>query len=210
MSSPDPGSVTIWINKLKQGDPQAPQKIWESYYGRLMALARKKLQGFPRRIADEEDVALGALESFFEGVREGKFPDLEDRTNLWSLLVVITARKALRLIEEQTRAKRGGGDVRGESVFIRPGRRPQEGAGIEQVTGREPTPEFEARMVEEFERLFQSLGSPDLVDIARWKMDGFTRDEIAAKLGRSRGTVERKLRLIRTIWEQELARAATR
>jgi DNA-directed RNA polymerase specialized sigma24 family protein len=72
-----------------------------------------------------------------------------------------------------------------------------------QVTGPEPTPAFAAQVSEECRRLLGCLASPDLEAIAQWKLEGYTNEEIADRLGRSLGTVERKLRLIRTIWEKE-------
>ena len=40
--------------------------------------------------------------------------------------------------------------------------------------------------------------------MAVWKREGYTNEEIAAKLGRSLATAERKLRLIRAAWELEI------
>ena len=40
--------------------------------------------------------------------------------------------------------------------------------------------------------------------MAVWKLEGHTNEEIAALLGRSVPTVERKLRLIRKLWEGEV------
>jgi DNA-binding CsgD family transcriptional regulator len=37
--------------------------------------------------------------------------------------------------------------------------------------------------------------------VAVWKMEGFTNEEIAAKLNRSVPTAERKLKIIRELWE---------
>ena len=34
-----PGSVTHWIHQLKAGDAAAAQKLWESYFQRLVNLA---------------------------------------------------------------------------------------------------------------------------------------------------------------------------
>ena len=45
------------------------------------------------------------------------------------------------------------------------------------------------------------LGDEDLRGIARWKMEGHTNGEIAGKLGCLERTVERKLRVIRGLWE---------
>src|SRR5262245_19707494 len=103
MSSP--GSVSHWIAALKGGDSAAAQPLWERYYRRLVALARKKLQS-ARRVADEEDVVQNAFHSFFRALAGGRFPQLDDRDSLWRLLVVITANKALRQLKHEHRQKR--------------------------------------------------------------------------------------------------------
>jgi DNA-directed RNA polymerase specialized sigma24 family protein len=60
-------------------------------------------------------------------------------------------------------------------------------------------------MAEESQRLLGSLGDTELESVALWKMEGFTNQEIAGKLACGLRSVERKLRLIRTIWAQEIA-----
>ena len=104
----------------------------------------------PCRVAcafDEEDVALSAFKSFCFGVAEERFPDLSDRGNLWAVLVIIATRKAQAFVETQNRHKRGGGKVRGDSVFI--GREPTgELAGFDALAGNEPTPAFLAEAAE--------------------------------------------------------------
>jgi DNA-directed RNA polymerase specialized sigma24 family protein len=196
------GSVTHWISRLKGGDAAAAQKLWESYFPRLVGLARKKLQALPRRAADEEDVALSALDSFCRAAGQGRFPRLDDRDDLWHLLVAITARKALQLRRHEQRQKRGGGTLRGDSAFDAP-EAAADGAGLDQVIGNEPTPEFAAQMAEEYQRLLGRLGDPALRALAVWKMEGYGNEEIAAKLGCVPRTVERKLALVRTLWGQE-------
>src|SRR5262245_47850351 len=110
-------SVTDWLNELRAGDPQAAQPLWEHYFNHLERIARRLLARMPRRAADEEDVALSAFASLCSGLLNGRYPALRDREDLWSLLVVITERKALRLIKGERREKRGGGRVRGDSVL---------------------------------------------------------------------------------------------
>jgi DNA-directed RNA polymerase specialized sigma24 family protein len=195
------GLITQWIRQLKTGDQEAAQKLWEHYFRRLSELALRKLRGSPRRVADEEDIALSAFDSFCRGAAQGRFPQLRDRDNLWPLLVVITERKAMDLVQQNLRKKRGGGKVGGESA-LRGGEDSSTGnGGIDQVTGKEPTPEFAAQMAEEYERLLGSLDNAELRSIAVWKMEGYTNAEIAAKIGCVSVTVERRLRLIRKIWE---------
>jgi hypothetical protein len=102
-------SVTYWIRRAQAGDPAAAQRIWERYFQRLVGLARKKLQGAIRRAADEEDVVLSAFDSFYRAAERGRFPQLNDRHDLWQLLVLVTERKAIDLIHHERRARRGGG-----------------------------------------------------------------------------------------------------
>jgi RNA polymerase sigma factor (sigma-70 family) len=194
-------SVTFWIGQLKTGDAAAAQQVWERYFERLVRLARKKLRGRRPRLADEEDVALGAFDSFYRGIQKGRFPKLDDRGDLWQLLVMIAERKAIDLVNHEGRLKRGGGKVVGEGEL--PAAGSAVNVGLDRFAGREPTPEFAVRVAEDFQRLLDRLEDADLQCLALWKMEGYTTAEIARKLDCARRTVERRLRLIRTIWEQE-------
>lgn len=196
-------SITQWIGRLKAGDAEAVQHIWERYFHRLVKFARVKLRGNSRLPADEEDVALSALDSFFRGAQQGHFPKLSDRDSLWPLLVLITARKAYDLIEQERCQKRGGGAVLGEAALARASDSSGTEYGLDQVIGQEPTPEFAARMADECRCLLDRLGDPQLREIALWKMEGYSHAEIAVKLGCVTTTVERRLRLIRSIWDKE-------
>jgi RNA polymerase sigma factor (sigma-70 family) len=198
------GSVTRWLTSLKGGDTAAAQPLWERYHRQLVALARQKLQAARRREADEEDVVQSAFHSFFRGAARGRFPRLNDRDDLWRLLVVITARKALDQLAHQHSKRQGGGTVQGESRIF-PGKPGCDEAAIEQVVGAEPTPEFAAQVAEQYQRLLDLLGDDTLRQVAVWKMEGLTNDEVAERLDCSRRTVARKLETIRIIWSAERA-----
>ena len=196
------GSVTRWVTALKQGDAAAAQPLWERYYRRLVALARTKLQSARRRAADEEDIVQNAFHSFFRGVADGRFPQLDDRDNLWRILVVITARQVIAQFAHDTAKRRGGGMAQGESG-ISPIGTEADGAAIDQVIGDEPTPAFAAQVTEEYERLLDKLADDSLRRVAVWKMEGLTASEIAVRLNCSHRTVARKLDAIRVIWTAE-------
>lgn len=193
-------SVRKWVERLKTGDDAAAQRLWEVFFDRLVHLAHQRLQVRHRRVIDAEDVALSAFESFCRGVEDQRFPRLTDQHDLWRLLVSITMHKVLHVVRDQKRIKRGGqfrelNDLAGSSDAI---------AAVNQLVGREPSPEFAAEVAEEYERLLKSLDDEELVQLATWKLEGFTNEEIAAKWERTVRTVERKLNLIRKIWIHEL------
>ena len=199
MSTEPEGSVTGWIDHLKAGDDIAAQRLWERYFHELVRLARANLRAKPRGAVDEEDIALSAFDSFCRGAEQGRFPRLDDRDSLWRLLVTITARKAVDQVERQCRKKRGGGRVRSETALA--GSESEAGGtGLDQVVGREPTPEFAAMMADECRRLLAALGDETLRQIALLRMEGYSDGEIASQLDCSLRTVGRKLKLIRDVW----------
>jgi DNA-directed RNA polymerase specialized sigma24 family protein len=192
------GSITRYLRQLQDGSPEAAGPLWERYFVRLVPLARRLLHDTPRGMADEEDLALAALHSFCRGACAGRFPELGDRESLWRLLVVITWHKARHQKEREYSAKRGGGRVRCETDLA--GRR---GAGLDQVVSAEPTPELAALMADECRRLLACLEEDGLRAVALRKLEGYTNAEVARQLDCSLASVERKLRRIRGIWEEE-------
>jgi DNA-directed RNA polymerase specialized sigma24 family protein len=199
-------SVTQWISALKAGDESAAAKLWQRYYGRLKNVARKRFGAGPRRVSDEEDVALSAFHSFCRGLKADRFPHLHDRDDLWRLVVCITERKTFSELRAQGRLKRGAQMVASESALLNPqASSPQ--AGLDELAGPEPTPEFAAEMCEAVNRLMGGLGDDELRQIAWDKLDGYSNEEIAQRIGRALTTVERRLRLIRKTWLLELGDA---
>jgi DNA-directed RNA polymerase specialized sigma24 family protein len=195
-------SVTTWLHLLKNGDPLAAQELWERYFHLLVALARKRLGSAPRRSADEEDAALSAFDSFCRGVEKGRFPRLDDRRDLWRLLLIITKRKAWQQVHHEKRVNRGGGEVVVETDLRKPGQEGED-ALLNEMIGSEPTPELVAQVTEECRCLLDKLGDDTLRKIAIWKMEGYTVEEIAVLLGRSERTVAHKLTVIRDCWRLE-------
>jgi DNA-directed RNA polymerase specialized sigma24 family protein len=192
--------VSEWLARLANEPERGAQALGEAYYSRLVALARKKLRAGPRRVADEEDVALSAFQSFCDGARAGRFPQLADRQDLWKILVVIAARKAARQQESQRRAKRGSGQVRGDSLALESNGEP---VILAAAAPPELQPEFACQVAEEFEQLLAQLTEPGWRDVALLKLEGWNNVEIAEQLACSLRTVERRLEAIREIWSQE-------
>lgn len=191
------GSVTVWLHKLKLGDrDEAASRLWETYFRRLVGLARGHLRSRPRATADEEDVALSAFDSFVRAAEQGRFPRLDDRDDLWQVLLVVTSRKAADLIQSENRLKRGGGKV----IQVSAASDSADGSAPA-VAAPGPDPAEATAMAEGFERMLRVLGDDQLRQIAVWKLENYSNAEIAGKIGKSDATVERKLKLIRELWE---------
>ena len=205
MSSSDLGSVSNLIVSLKGGDANATEAIWQRFYPRVARLARKELAGRfgdrPSRVTDEDDIAVSAFDSFFKRATTGQIAALENRHQLWAILVRIVQRKAIDRSRREKSQKRGEGRVRGDSVFD---------LGTHEVKPAEgpfalsPGPEEEAEYTETLALLLQRLDRPELRKIVELRLGGFGVGEIADELGVARRTVERKLKLIADIWSEIL------
>lgn len=191
--TPPGGTVTVLLQAFQQGDREAVGQLWGRYFDRMVRLARQKLGLAPRRAADEEDVALSAFDSFCQGLESGRFDRLENRDDLWHLLIVLTVRKAINLIEREARQKRGGG----AAAVTGP-------EALQVLVGREPPAAVAAAMNEECDRLLGVLGDDTLRKLVVLKLEGHTNDECAAQLNCARATVYRMLNLTRQIWQQEV------
>jgi DNA-directed RNA polymerase specialized sigma24 family protein len=193
---PEGGSISRCIAELKRGNHKAAQELWARYFRRLTSLARSRLRASDRRVTDEEDVALSAFDSLCRRAQEGRFPRLDDRDDLWRLLVVITMRKAIGVSQRERRPRHGGGVIRLLSEL--------DITEVERVLGGEPTPELAAEAAEQCRHLFGLLGDGSLSHVAQRKLEGCTNAEVAAELGCVEATVERKLQRIRGLWVREL------
>jgi DNA-directed RNA polymerase specialized sigma24 family protein len=188
-------SITLWLERLRAGDPQAAQPLWERFAQRMLEAARRSLGAATRRVADEEDVVVVAFERFLDGVRQGRFPQLNDRDDLWAVLLTLTRHAARDQVRDQARQKRGGGEVRGDSAW-----QTADGQRLEPA-GDEPGPDELADFQEQLERLLEGLGDEGLRRIALGKLAGHTNGELAVLLACAEVTIERRLRVIRRTWQ---------
>src|ERR1051326_199425 len=180
-------SITRLIHAAQNDRASAAAPLLAAYFDRLVQLARKRLQNLPGMAAYDEDVALRSFYSVYQRVRDPERPlQLAGRDDLWRFLATRTISRAIDLIRRH-----------------KPGEVPGDG-GIEQLLTREPTPEEAAEMADECQRLLGKLDDPQLRQIALWKVEGHTNDEIAAQLDCVPRTIERKLSRIRVLWKNEL------
>jgi len=196
-SMPSQTSITRYIGELRKGDAEAARRLWEHYSRRLVQVAAESLGKAARATVDEDDVVASAFASLCRRAQDGKFSSIEDRRDLWRLLVKITERKAIAQLRRAGRLKRGGGRVVTETDLVASGS--MDGRGLDGFISCEPSPEMAAAITESMNALL-SLLDPEQQTIALLKLEGFTNAEIASRIGRALPTVERRLRLIRAQW----------
>jgi DNA-directed RNA polymerase specialized sigma24 family protein len=197
-------SVTRWLQQLKRGDRQAVGPLWERYFTRLVQLARTWFPGTPTAAASAEDAALDAFASFCRRAEEDGFARLSDRDDLWQLLVALAFRKRCNQVQYEGRQRRrpSGGRVYAASAMEKDDG--EAGALFANMLSGEPEPAVVVEAAEECRRLLAELEDEQLRQVALWRVEGFTNEEIAAQLGRAVPTVERKLARIRRLWQKEL------
>jgi DNA-directed RNA polymerase specialized sigma24 family protein len=133
-------------------------------------------------------------------MRRGEY-QLDNRHDLWNLLVAMTLHKAKKVAVRHTRQGRA---VHREEVGPAGDDSNSVASPAARLPAPDPTPEEAVELAEGVERLLRALPNPILRQVALWKLEGYTSEEIAAadKLDCAERTVERKLRLIREIWER--------
>jgi RNA polymerase sigma factor (sigma-70 family) len=192
-------SVTEWIDRLRQGGDLAAARLWDHFLQRLTRLVCDRLRSVRRTVSDEEDVIIDACEACFRALRDGRYPNVKNRDDLWKLLAVIAERKA---IDQIRRGQKGVDGMRADGSFTIVSDNTSIVDGLQQLPCTEPTPEFAVIFAENFRTQLEKLDD-HLANVALLKMQGYTNQELAARIGRSVPTVERNLRLIRETWSNE-------
>ena len=180
-------SITRLIRAVQDGSSSAVGPLLSAYFDRLVRLASKRLRNLPGLAGYDEDLALRSFHSVYQRLRDSARPlDLACRDDLWRLLATRTISRAIDLIRRHRQA-----EVRGDE-------------DVTQLLTRDPTPEEAAELADECRHLLDSLQEPELRQIALWKVEGYTHEEIAARLDCVPRTIERKVSRIRLLWKHEL------
>ncbi len=180
-------SITSWISAVRSGNAEAAERLWSRYFRDLMIQARLRMSNIPKAAYDEEDAALSTFYVLWQKLENGSYSEVADRHDLWNLMLTMLVRKISHRAKYQSAAKRAHWSH-----------------GVEQLS----LEELPATSVQELSQncleLIAALNDPHLERVAILKFEGYTNDEIALTLNRTRRTVQRMLNLIRDIWEKEL------
>jgi RNA polymerase sigma-70 factor (ECF subfamily) len=185
------------MDRLRRGDDAAAREVFQRYAARLIALARSRIEARLQSKVDPEDVLQSVLRSFFVRQEAGQFA-LASWGDLWSLLVVMTLRKCADRAD-YFRARR-----RDAACEVGGGCSDDALGGLRQALDPNPTPDEAALLSDVVERL---LGIVDVEDrpVLELSLQGYTTQEISARLGRAERSVRRLREHARKWLEHELA-----
>jgi eukaryotic-like serine/threonine-protein kinase len=183
------------LRRTRRGDPIAASELVQRYTERLLALARSRLSRKLARRIDAEDVLQSAYRSFFVHARQGEF-DVEQDGDLWRLLATITLNKLARQATRH-RAKKRSVDREVKAVAGRPD-------PIAELADREPSVVDVVAAADELRWLFTQLEAGESEAI-RLRLQSFTAEEIATRIGRSERTVRRWLTAAKALLANRLA-----
>jgi RNA polymerase sigma factor (sigma-70 family) len=188
----EPGSITQWLSKLQTGQSQAAEPIWERYQAKLVAIASKQLEENPDPSVDGEDLVQSAFLNVCLAVRSGKYPDIDNRKDLWGLLYIATVNRIRQHYRQQNALKRSHlSSVQAIDPAI-----------LEELQ----SPFAQAQAADLLEYLLSRLDLEDpshaLRKIALLYLEEHSASSIAKMLHKRKTSVLISLRLIRSIWQE--------
>jgi RNA polymerase sigma-70 factor (ECF subfamily) len=171
------------LRRFQAGSDQAATDLYLRYARRIQRLAESSCRGDLGRRLDAEDVVQSVFSSFFRRARDGDY-EAPDGQELWGLLLVMALNKIRargnfhRAACRDVRATQPGDCLEDTVADTRHDDLAMASLRLSVEEALEAQPETNRR-------------------IARLRIDGFEVDEIAARVGRSRRTVERVLQELR-------------
>lgn len=183
------------VQGFRAGDQQIFQEFWNEYSPQLHKIAEKHLADKLRRRIGPEDVVQSACRTFFRRIQGGML-ELSDSESLWRLLCAITLTKVREQARFHLRRKRGlDQEIQAASATDSS----SEGFPF---TAPGPSPAALAEFADQLQNLLASLDEEErqIVDL---KLQEFTHEEVAQKLGLSERTVRRIFKRL----QAKLARA---
>lgn len=190
-------SFTDLMVRLKSGEDDAAQVVFDRFSRRLMGLARQHLDHRLAVKVAPEDVVQSAYKSFFVRQREGNF-EVPSWDSLWGLLTMITLRKCADRAAQFSTEKRDVSREVGQGKL-------EESPSLlwHEAVDRDPLPQEAAVLAETVEELFQSVNDQDERAILELCLQGYTASEISVSLNRA----ERSVRRLRERIRKRLERA---
>ena len=195
------------VQRVKQGDKDAANELFGKYFDRVSRAARKRLKQRRLRGTDSQDIAASVFESLWKKVDRKQFSenDLTTVDEFWRLLCTMIRFKTEDHVRREHADKRGGGQVRGESIFVRP-----DGDHVPGLAGQSDgamTADEMAAFQDHHQMMLELLDDAILQEVVTLRMEDNKVADIAKHFEKSERWVKRKLALIRDIWQRQIDKA---
>lgn len=184
------------IQGLRDGDGQVLQSFCARYGQRLHRIAEAHMPARLQRRVGPEDIAQSACRTFLRRARDGQFR-LQDSEQLWSLLCAITLTKLREQARFHLRKKRGL-----DKEVELGAAESSASASAFHPAAPDPSPAEAAAFAVELQHVLEALEDEER-QIVELKLQEYTNDEIAERLGCSERTVRR---IVKTV-QSKLTRA---
>jgi RNA polymerase sigma factor (sigma-70 family) len=181
------GTISMLLEQCKQGDEEALRLLCLKYWDELIALARRRFGSLPRVAGDDADVVNSALMAFWTKARRGELPGVRDSGQLHAWLSTVVANKVVSEIRRQ-KAQKAGGGRRSDALLLEQLAQTRELSPVEHQILAETLQYYVEQLPEEV-RAFAAL-----------HLAGLNQQEIAERVGCSRRTVIRKLKVVFDVW----------
>ena len=188
-----------WFRTLRSGDQIAIEQLWQGFVPQMKLKANVWLGRMVAQTdASIDGRSLSAFDVFCRELSEERFDALRGADELWRLLAVITLRRqsgskhdSLTETGDEARSADAGSQLPISPV-----------ASSDQFVADEA---LALQMAQECRHLLRILADTNLESIVLAKLDGLTNEAIATELKLTRRTIQRMIKLIRNIWQDELA-----
>jgi len=192
------GSAIQLVADLKLENSAAAQSAWSVFQVRMERFGRKLLNQNLCRFFDEKDLASEVFQKFIESVQLGRCDKMSKMRELWSYIATIMINHARNRCAAATCQKRGGGLIRGESIFLSD---TSEALSFDKFPSQGMQWEITGLHDEYTEHFMSALPNDDLRRITELKLSGYENAEIAKLFSTSTRSIERKLVIIRRCWK---------
>lgn len=182
------GSITAWLDLLRQGNDLAAEKLWDYFSPNLQNQLAPSCQSL--KICDEEDIAITSFYRLVTAMQNGASYPVTDRKEFWRLLLTISKRAIGDWRKYDGAVCRGG---RAQTIPIDTGMQPV--AANSRVQMRS-----EQELFGQFAEMAEKMDRPEFLQVIELKQRGMTNAEIATEIGMSLRTVQYIIRDIKDAW----------
>ncbi len=184
------------VRRLREGSNTAAREVFDRYVQRLLGLAKRRIGARMNSRVDPEDVVQSVFRTFFTRMKADQF-EITAEDDLFKLLVRITVHKTLRQIAHHKAAKRDPSAETGQGSDA--------SEMLMQAMDAEPTPETVVTFMDQLEHFLKQLPDQDR-QILEMRLQGFSTEEIAEKLGSYDRKIRRVIERIRAVAVDEQER----